>query len=155
MKKYLFVWLLPLVWVVCSLLSFIFPGDEYALYGISSFVGVWIVLVVDLPGDIHSPVFPLAIAVTGSVIMACFGLILTKLRVNIKLWLVLYTISAIAILVLTISSFPSLDRAIRKNGSLFAYIFYSMNMAMYTAVFLSITGKGLTWLFRKTFKKRA
>ncbi len=155
MKKYLFLWVLPVGWAVCSLASFIFPGDEYGLYGISSFVGVWIVLVVDLPGDIHSPIFPLAIAVTGSVIMACFGLILTKLRVNTKLWLVIYVVSAVAICVLTISSFESFDRAMRKNGSLFAYIFYSMNMGMYTAVLLSITGKGLTWLFRKTFRKSA
>ena len=31
-RRHVYLWLVPLAWTACSLLSFQFPGDEYGLY---------------------------------------------------------------------------------------------------------------------------
>ena len=142
MKKYIYVWLLPLVWSVCSFLSFQFPGDEYMLYGISSIIGTWVVMVIDMPGDIHHPAFWMSITATGAIIMALIGLGMSVLRVKIKLLLILQVSVAAILFMMIVASYPSIEKALSKNGSWFAYIFSSLNMGLYVAVILSgiITG---------------
>ncbi len=61
-----YVWLVPLLWAGCSLIHFRFPGDEYGLYAFSSIAGSWIAILVSF-GDIHNPMIPISIAVTGAV----------------------------------------------------------------------------------------
>jgi len=151
MKKYLFVWLLPLIWTICSLLSFRFPGDEYALYVISSIAGVWITFVVQL-ANINSPFFLFVVTTVGALVMAVVGFLLAKLRIKLSLWLICFVISAVVICIVTINSYPSFDRAIRKNGSLFAYIFSSINLGLYCAVVLSAIIQPLCRLSKKLMR---
>ncbi|MHC4087877.1 MAG: hypothetical protein ACYSU3_17690 [Planctomycetota bacterium] len=138
MKKYLYVWLLPLLWSTCSLLSFQFPGDEYAIYAVSSMAGTWAVVLFNIQGDIHDFSFRGTITTTGIVVMLITGFILAKLRVKIKLWFVLYITLAAVILATTINSYPSIEKALSKNGSWWAYIFGSLNLGLYASVILSV-----------------
>ena len=70
--------------------------------------------------------------------MLIASFILAKLRVKIKLWLVLYITLAALILVMTINSYPSIEKALSKNGSWWAYIFGSLNLGLYASVILSV-----------------
>ena len=120
MKKYVFVWLVPLLWSVCSLVSFEFPGDEYGIYALSSMAGTWMVILFKIQGDIHDFVFRGTITATGAVVMLLAGLILHKLRVKIKLWLVIYILAAVVFFVTALCNYPSIEKALSKNGSWWA-----------------------------------
>ena len=54
-----------------------------------------------------------------------------------KLWFVLYITLAAVALVVMIGSYPSIEKALSKNGSLWAYIFGSLNLGLYASVILS------------------
>ena len=152
MKKYLYVWLLPLVWSICSFMSFQFPGDEYGLYAVSSMIGIWIAFLVDMPGDIHHPAFWMSITATGAIIMALIGWGLSALRVKLRLLLILHICAAVAFFLLVVFSYPSIEKVLSKNGSWWAYIFSSLNMGLYASVIFSgiITG-----ILRIVQKKKA
>ncbi|MHC4694722.1 MAG: hypothetical protein ACYS67_18445 [Planctomycetota bacterium] len=150
MKKYVYVWLLPLLWSVCSLLSFEFPGDEYGIYAVSSMAGTWALFLFNIQGDIHKFAFRGTITATGIIVILIAGFILAKLRVKLKLWFALYITLAVVIMVLTINSYPSFEKALSKNGSLWAYIFGSLNMGLYASVILSV----IITLVVKLFKKK-
>lgn len=140
LKNTFFVWLLPLLWASCSLVSFHFPGDEYALYVVSSIAGVWIGFVFEF-GDIHNPAIPLSVAATGAGVMAAVGFVMDRVRVRRFVWGILYVIATLMIFVSAIGVYPSTERALSKNGSWWAYIFFSFNMGLYIAVALSFLAK--------------
>ena len=148
MRKKFFLWFLPLFFAVCSLISFAYPGDEYALWGVSSIAGTWIWFIFPA-GDIHNPLIPILVAITGSLVMAGFGLLLTALRANVKLWIFLLIVSFTAIFLCTVASYPTIEKALSKNGSWLAYIFASLNIGLYTSVVLA----ALISLFLIVFKK--
>jgi len=149
MKKYVYVWLLPLCWSACSLLSFRFPGDEYAIYAVSSMAGTWAVFLLNIQGDIHKFAFRGTITTAGIIVMLIVGFILAKLRVKMKLWFVLYITLAAVILAITINSYPSIEKALSKNGSWLAYIFGSLNLGLYASVILSVIITLIVKLFEK------
>ena len=138
MKKYLYLWLIPLLWSASSLFSFNFPGDEYAIYSISSIAGSWFVMIFPIGGDIHDFVFRGTITAIGAIVMLIIGLLMSKLKVNFKLWLLFYLIASIAIFLLSINSYPSIERALSKNGSYWAYIFGSLNLGLYISIIFSL-----------------
>ena len=84
--------------------------------------------------DMHNPTIPALAAVTGALVMAIPGLLLTKLKTSIKLWLAVFVICAVTILIYSITRFPTIDRAISKNGSWQAYIFSSINISLYLSI---------------------
>ncbi|HUS72500.1 MAG TPA: hypothetical protein VMY06_05485 [Sedimentisphaerales bacterium] len=149
MKKYVYVWLLPFFWSICSLVSFEFPGDEYAIYAVSSMAGTWAVFLLNIQGDIHKFAFRGTITTTGIIVMLIVGFILAKLRVKLILWFVLYITLAAVILAITISSYPSIEKALSKNGSWWAYIFGSLNLGLYASVILSVIITLIVKLFEK------
>jgi hypothetical protein len=148
MKKFVYVWLLPSLWSICSLLSFRFPGDEYGIYAVSSMAGTWAVFLFNIQGDIHKFAFRGTITTAGIIVMLIVGFILDKLRVKLKLWLVLYITLAALILVMTISSYPSIEKALSKNGSWWAYMFGSLNLGLYASVILSVIITLMVKLFK-------
>ncbi|MBN2309507.1 MAG: hypothetical protein JXR94_11080 [Candidatus Hydrogenedentes bacterium] len=131
-----FVWLVPLLWATCSYVHYHYPGDEYALYAIGSIAAIWIVPLVHI-GDIHNPLFPLSITLAGAVVMAAAGWIMDRLRTHRRLWAALYAGAAAAILCASLLAFPSIDRAIRKNGSMAAYVLFAANAGLYVSVVLA------------------
>jgi uncharacterized membrane protein len=66
-----------------------------------------------------------------------------------KLWFVLYITLAAVILAITINSYPSIERALSKNGSWWAYILGSLNLGLYASVILSVIITLIVKLFEK------
>jgi hypothetical protein len=146
MKRYkiFFLIVLPVLWMTTSLLSFLFPGDEYAMYAIGSFAGTWINMIFNFR-DIHNPLIPVSIAITGGIIMMAFGYIMDRLRIREMLWSILFMMSSVTIFVLSIKSFPNVKRALAKNGSWWAFIFFSICFGIYPSVLLSLLVGGFQW----------
>ncbi|MBI9016928.1 MAG: hypothetical protein JEZ07_06680 [Phycisphaerae bacterium] len=103
------------------------------MYAVSSIAGAWSLL---LAGNSSSiPVW--LITITGMITMAIFAFIIKLLRVKLILWFILYALAAVAFFTWAIFSYPSIERALGKNGSWWAYIFSSLNMGLYASVLLS------------------
>ena len=136
-KKVYFVWLVPIVWVGVSFGQYYHPGDEYGLYAVGSIAGAWIGIF-DLPGDNNDLFFPLSIAFTGAVLMAIAGLGLDKFRVRKVFFAIFWLVAGVSLFLFSIFSYPNIERALSKNGSWLAYIFFAMNMGLTTTVFLSL-----------------
>jgi hypothetical protein len=134
MKKRTLIWLLPLVWSACSLLSLKYPGDEYGLYAVSSMVGTWVIFAVNMQGHPHDPAFWMSITATGAIIMSLIGWGLSAMRVKVKLLLIIQILAATSFFLLAVFSYPTIAKALSKNGSWWAYIFSSLNMGLYVAV---------------------
>ncbi len=152
MKNKYFVWILPILWAGCSLLSFRFPGDEYAMYGISSIAGVWIVFFISLD-IIHNPMFPVSIALTGAIVMMILGFLMDLIKIRKAMWKILFPAAVIVIFVISIKAYPTIERALRKNGSWWTYIFFSINMGLYFSILLSFIGKGIETVWLRTRRK--
>lgn len=95
--------------------------------------GIWIVFVAPklanvFGTDIHALVY--SVALTGAMVMTAAGLLLDCLRAPILrlvfAWLALACIMTIGWL----ACYPTLDRAIGKNGSLLTYGFASLNASL-------------------------
>jgi hypothetical protein len=138
---------LPSMWAVCSLLHWQHPGDEYAMYFISSIAGSWIWLLIPV-GDIHNPLIPSSVAAVGALGMAGMGWVLTRIRAPKAVWAALFVVSALGILFLSLTGYPSIDRALAKNGSWWAYICSSILLGMYLATGLSLAVTGMIRLWR-------
>jgi hypothetical protein len=151
-----FYWLiLPLTWAGGSLLHFRFPGDEYALWAVSSLAGSWVFIFIPNVGDINQPAIRLLVAGAGAVIIAGVGGILSWLRVRWWVWTTLWLATSLAWLGFTVGQYPSLERALAKNGSWWAYIFSAMLMGCYSALLLGAVGGGFKRCRQKLQGKRA
>lgn len=144
------MWVLPLVFAACSLFSYRFPGDEYAMYFISSIAGAWIAFVFRF-GDIHNPMIPVSVAFIGATVMALIGLLMDRIRIRKIIWSVLFLIVVPAIFVMSICAYPTAGKALRKNGSLWAYLFFAINMGLYCSLIFSFVCKGFeaVWKMNK------
>ena len=136
--RWLFVWLVPLVWVAGSFLNALEPGDEYMLWGVGSFAGTWIYAFVNASGSFWANVAsPLLV---GAIVMALAGLLLAWLRASITVLVVIFAIVAASVALTSIAAHPSIARAIAKHGSLAAYWFFGAVYGWTIAVGLTIVG---------------
>jgi hypothetical protein len=131
-----YVWVLPLVWGVCSYVHHDYPGDENAMWLLSSAAGLWLAPVA-FAGGASKDMIAVAIALAGALVMGAVGFGMDWLRVRKLLWSILFLACASAILGAAIMSYPSIERAISKNGSWWAYILFSVNIGIYISVVLS------------------
>lgn len=148
-----FLLVVPILWSFASVIHFRFPGDEYGLWVISSIAGSWALMVVPNIGDIHQPWIRSSVAGAGALVMAAFGGVLCWLKVRILFWLVLWTISALTWLGFMLSGYPSLERALAKNGSWWAYLLSAAMMAAYTAMLISVA-VGIFQLFLRRMARK-
>lgn len=131
-----FVWMLPAFWAACSLLQHRVPGDEYGFYAVSAIPGLWSLPFVFRSVSIHN-VAPYVV-LAGVPLVAAVGLAMDRVRVHKALWTVLWLVTAVVVLCVVLLSFPSIDRAIRKNGSLSAYVLLAATVGLYGASILSL-----------------
>lgn len=148
--RHLLVWLVPALWSMCAFGSWHHPGDEYGMFGVSMLVSVWIVLMLNF-GHL-SQVYLLLIA-AGALPMAIFGFLLDRLPVSRRWWAALYIVASVGLFAWGLLSFPSLERAIAKNGSISAYAFCAANLGMYVSVLACLGGGAVVWLWR-WFRRR-
>ncbi len=138
MKYYLSFYrlLLPLFWGVCSYFHHYYPGDENAMWLLSSAAGLWIAPFAFL-GGASKAIIAASIAVAGALVMAVTGFAMDRFCISKLLWSILFPICALTIFVVAIMSYPSIERAISKNGSWWAYILFSINIGIYISIILS------------------
>ncbi|UCG57011.1 MAG: hypothetical protein JSU70_19365 [Phycisphaerales bacterium] len=137
-----FLWLLPLFWGVCSYVHHSYPGDENAMWLLSSAAGLWIAPFAFL-GSASKAAIALFIAFAGAVVMSAIGFVMDRFHISRALWITLFLMSALAIFGAAILSYPSIERAISKNGSWWAYILFSINIGVYVSIILSVILRGI------------
>lgn len=132
-----YLWLVPLIWAVGTTAQHRFPGDENALYILSAIPGLWIAPIFML-AHVSKEAIPFCVALAGLPVMVLVGWMLERLGVSKLLWAFLLVSLSVAICRLTIASYPSIERAIGANGSLWAYRLLGVNLGLYLSVPLSI-----------------
>jgi hypothetical protein len=94
------------------------------------------------------------IALAGAPLVALVGLAMDWVRVRKRLWGILWLGVGIAVFCAVLFSFPSIDRAIRKNGSIMAYVLLGVTVGLYAASLLSLVGTG-AWRIAKRLRPGA
>lgn len=148
MKKYFYLYVLPLIWLLTSIVSYYHHGNEYALYFFSCYAGFWIYYIFQAP-DTNSFLFPALVSLTGTIVMIIPALLLFKLKTRKLLWAALFALCAIGIFLFSITRYPSIEKALSKNGSWWAYIAASINIGLYLSIILSITIAGIKKLYNQ------
>lgn len=123
---------LPIVWATAAVTSYFHPGDEYGLFVGSTIAGSWVCFV--LPEISHLSKVLWIILTTGVVVLAIVGIVMDRLHVSKRVWLTLFGLCFAGVLLLTLHQYPSLDRAIGKNGSLTAYVAGACNVGLYLSI---------------------
>jgi len=131
------VWVLPLLWGACSLAQWGSPGDEYGFYALSALPAAWLAPLLFL-GRVSQGAIPIFVLLAGVPVMAGTGWVMDRLRIRRDLWVALCLVGGIAAFCVVLSSYPSLERAIGKNGSLWAYVLLASNLGLYAGVGLSV-----------------
>lgn len=122
-------WAFPLAWLATSAAALEYPGDEYGLWGAGSLAGMWIASVAPLPGDVRT--IALAVWCAGAPLMALAGWPLDALRLSRRAWLAAWLAVAFLLCLWTIGAHRSYERAVSRNGSLTAYVLFSLNFGSY------------------------
>lgn len=123
--------LLPTVWGVGCALGYSNPGDEYGLYALGSILGVWTIVLVD-----KIMLAPALLA--GCAIMFGFAVLLERLRVSRRVWLIVWVVSGLGVYLSSLMMFPSVERAVAKNGSMAAYLALGSQLGVYLATIVSL-----------------
>lgn len=147
------VWLLPLIWTACSWLNFHHPGDEYAGWACGSVAGIWVLFIIGNVGDTGGLLFPVLAA--GALVIAIFGWIMDKMRIAVPATIAALLVMAATICTAELLSYPSLARAISKNGSLLAYVLPAVNLGLCIAALLIPCVIGLYRLVRGRLRRWA
>jgi len=149
--RHLLVWLVPSLWLLCAFGSWRHPGDEYGMFAASILVSVWLVFVLNF-GHL-SEVYVLLIA-AGVLPMAFLGFLLDRLPVSRRLWAALWISASVALFFRGVLLYPSLEKAVAKNGSISAYAFCAANLGMYVSVLTCLGGGTVVWLWRLVRRRK-
>lgn len=134
-RRRLFVWLVPALWALATVAGFQHPGDEYGLFALGAMAGLWVLLVLEP----SSPLGGLApVLVAGALTTGLLGLLLDRLRASPWVWGVVCAVAAAAAACTMLARFPSLERAIGKNGSLTAYWICAFQLGGYAATLIAL-----------------
>ena len=131
-----YIWMLPAIWAAAAVVSFFHPGDEYGLFVTGTIAGSWICAFMQQIGHPRDVLW--IIMVVGIAILGLLGFGMDKLRVSKRAWGLLFVSSFATILAFSLLQFPSLERAIGKNGSITAYAAWATNMGLYLSIVLAL-----------------
>jgi hypothetical protein len=150
--RHLLVWLVPALWSMCAFGSWHHPGDEYGIFCVSILASLWLVFLLKF-GHL-SQVYLLLIA-AGALPMAGFGFLMDRLPVSRRLWAAVYIVASVAFVAWGLLSFPSLERAIAKNGSISAYAYCAANLGMYVSLLTCLGGGTIVSVWRRFRRRKA
>lgn len=125
--------LLPSIWCLGCLGGLQHPGDEYGLFGLGSIAGTWTVLLTD-------QLQPLPTLLAGGAILFGLGVLLDLLRAPAAVWVLSWLASATVVYAVTQAGYPSVDAAVRKNGSLLAYMIFASQLGTCLASVATLVG---------------
>jgi hypothetical protein len=140
-----YIWLLPLLCGTCSYLHRSYPGDEHGLWLLGSGPGLWIAPFV-FGWENSKESTPIFIAAALAVVMLPVGWMMDRFEIRKTHWGTLFLVCATGVLVTSVLSYSSIERAISKNGSWWSYILLSINLGVYLSFVPSIV---MTVLLRK------
>lgn len=137
MKSRLFyLWLLPPLWGIFTVISFFYSGDEHALFAYGSLAGTWICFLYEF-NTLEQALIP--VLATGAVILALIGLLLDWLRVKKRLWLFVFVLIAVLLFLFQFSMYGSIERIRGKHGSVLGLVIVACNWGIYGAMMLSVS----------------
>jgi len=142
-----YVIILPIIWAIAAITSYFHPGDEYALFVISTIAGSWVCYFMHNIGHLRDVLW--IIMVTGVGSLALVGFLMDKLRVSGRVWGTLFGVCFVAVLLLSRLQYPTLDRAIAKNGSITAYVAAACNNGLYLSILMAFIIKGTATAMKK------
>ena len=135
-----FLWILPTVWVMIAAIGFRYAGDEYGLWGVGSLAGTWLF---GIFRSFHSGSSPSAllppVLIAGFATMALLGYFLDRLRTP-RIPLIITWLAVTGLLVAyLLNQYPTLERAVAKNGSILAYVLSAANFSLLAITLLFLT----------------
>jgi hypothetical protein len=142
-----FVWYLPAAWTIVAWNNFAHPGDEYGGLVAGMLAGLWILLFIGPLGDVRGTF--LLVLVAGAPTVAIAGWGLDKLRTPRVAWLALSLALAGGLLLQAFASFPSIERALAKNGSYEAYVLPAFNLGLTGATVTMLLVVGLVRIVQR------
>lgn len=136
----LYVWVLPLVWLPIAFANYFYCGDEYGGFVTGSLAGLWILPFISAtsPASMLPPVI-----LAGTATLAVAGSLLDWLRLRWGIWLLIWFSAATFLFVKWFGSFPSVERALAKNGSYETYVLTSINFGLTVATVIGIVVSAL------------
>jgi hypothetical protein len=141
-----FTWLLPAWFAVASVLGTVWPGHGGQLFYIGALAGVWACFLTSGSDEAASWLVPTLVG--GVPILLLLGLLLDRLRSDLRLWSGLALVVAAAAGFVLLQEFSELDRAVEYHGSLWSFGICALQLGSYgaTIVLLAIsagrTGRG-------------
>lgn len=140
---------LPFAWLLVTIVSWNYPGDEYGLFLASALPAIW---VAPLLSYLHISEVLWSILPAGFLTMLLLGWALDALRVRRSAWIAAVLAIAIGLVLLGLWEFPTYQRAIAKNGSLTAYVAAGLSLGLLLATIFGIVvtpvWRGLVRLLR-------
>jgi hypothetical protein len=154
MKRFplFFAFLLPALWVGGAIVSYLHPGDEYWMFVVSSIAGTWICFLIPDIGHLRDVLIYILIA--GGAILGAVGYLMDRLGVRRLVWIGLFVACSVGLFLDALAEYPSLERAIGKNGSITAYAAFAFNLAIYLSTLLYFAGAGSMFLVRMLARGR-
>ncbi len=141
-RFWFYSWLLPLVWMICSLLSYnYYPGKDFHYWLLTSIAGVWWLLFTQSDNILQWWV-PLVTAGCGALVMFPLGWLLDGYRLNWRVFAVLWWLPFLSVTTQLVMKNGSLSNAIVLQGSVGVYICAGINIALITTSILL-----LLWLW--------
>jgi hypothetical protein len=149
-RRWFFRIILPLVFALFAYGGYRNPGDEYGLCGVGAIAGFWFIMLFGDHGSIEQIVTRAIIV--GVITMFALGWLLDALRVRRRWCLPLWLVTAATICYTSIASYPSYDRAMSKNGSIWSYLFFSANFGLLISV-LFAAAVAAPWRFVQWWRR--
>lgn len=125
--------LAPLLWLLITLGSYRYPGDEYGMLVGSSIAGFWPLMLWQPSGLTINGAMPFVLGI-GTATVFFLAWFADWWRVRVGLWLALWVPVAALLTFWMLSSYPTLARAISKNGSIAAYVLTGANLSLYLTI---------------------
>ncbi|HET6878544.1 MAG TPA: hypothetical protein VFI31_00130 [Pirellulales bacterium] len=126
--RWLYAWFLPLLWTTIAWQNFYHPGDEYGGFFVGSLAGLWVGAFSINAGSVRQAA--ILVVAAGATSVATAGWILDKLRAPLAAWFCLFLVTAAGLFARSFGAFPSVERALAKNGSYEAYVLPSLNLGL-------------------------
>ena len=131
---------MPLVWVPTAIRNFEHCGDEYGGFLLGSLPAFWMgpflsAMSINSPKTMMPPLI-----VAGALTVLAAGAILDLLRVRWSIWFALWIIIALSFFAQWFGGFPSVERALAKNGSYDTYVVTCTNLGLWLATAVCLIG---------------
>ena len=131
-----YIWLLPLLWAVFTVISFFRSGDEHGCFFFGAIAGTWVGYLCWF--DSMASALP-AVLTAGVIIIGLAGGLMDLLGVGKRLWFVLFVLLWVGTVSVCARQYESFDRIAGKHGSVLAPASMALNLALYASIVLSIS----------------